>query len=301
MSDDLDDAIADEDLINIAEKDFDEGIDNEDLIDLVETDLDDGVADQDLMNLVQQVTSEPCQSEAHTPAFAKLNWGTPKRYQPQHQSSPRFRQASSPTKAVSGQNKTLVPVSSSPSYSRQSVLISPTPSALTSHSPTVSSDSFVPRHLVPFADPPVPSLVADRSPIPGVSAHSRIVTHFRLGSALKHAAAGLKTPRSSQPIVELYARVLRSHRDGHRQLFELADVFHYDRPPYLAAEWVGWQGLPYFEIDGAEFLVEGSAKKLCRAVGRIEKSRVRGWRMCILSIWEAHWDDIEAVKGITCI
>ena len=157
-----------------------------------------------------------------------------------------------------------------------------------------------PHGLVPFMRPAFPKLVLDRSPILGLSPNGHLLTQFRLGAAINQAATDSRTINSRPTLVELYARVISSHRDGPRQHFVFGDLFRPDKPPVLPGTWVGWKGVSYWELDGSAFLGPQGNERVCRVVGHIERGEGRRFRMCVLSVWEADWDDIEAVKTIIC-
>ena len=315
QADDGLECICDEDLLDLVNT-FDEDICDEDFANPVNgvdenisdkdclgpsSALEGDICDEDFLELAHTLDDSRARQDEYVPVHPKLNWGTSKRYQ-QPEAHPLSGFVEVPEKGTATEDG-ISSFDELSSFSSQafpaSTLSSSKPTCdLSSTSPALSE---APRHLKPFINPAVPSAVGERSPIAGVSSHPRVVTHFRLGQALNDAAMRNKELRASDAIVELYARVLKSRREGSRQSFELADLFHYTRAPYLSADWVGWKGLPYFELDGAAFLEEGASEKICRAIGRIEKNSGNGWRMCVLSIWEASWDDIDAVKGVVCI
>jgi hypothetical protein len=53
--------------------------------------------------------------------------------------------------------------------------------------------------------------------------------------------------------------------------------------------------------DSGKFLGEDGSGRMCRAVGRMKREEPsKVWKMAILNIWEASWDDVAWVKGIVC-
>ncbi|MCJ1380079.1 hypothetical protein MMC17_003182 [Xylographa soralifera] len=154
-------------------------------------------------------------------------------------------------------------------------------------------------NALPFARPTFPSLVLDRSPILGVSSSSFLRTCFRVGEALNLATQAFNT--STHPLIELYARVTYSHRVGVEQFIQFADLFRSEKPPFLNGSFVGWKGVDLWDNDSKAFLGNTGKGKIARCVGRIKRDEAgRGWKMMVLSIWEADWDDVGYVKGIVC-
>ncbi|KAI9666883.1 MAG: hypothetical protein M1831_001388 [Alyxoria varia] len=150
---------------------------------------------------------------------------------------------------------------------------------------------------VPIVRPPFPAAVQDRSPVIGLAPTKVLRTCFRIGEALN---VGSTTFRLGHDIViELYACVSSSCRDKEsgKQSFELRDIYHPDRPPYLKASYEGWKGVDLYESETSAFL-ENGRYRLCRCLGRMIKEK--GCVLEVVSIWEADWEDIEYVKGIMC-
>ncbi|KAI9781759.1 MAG: hypothetical protein M1839_005752 [Geoglossum umbratile] len=148
----------------------------------------------------------------------------------------------------------------------------------------------------PFVRPPFPERVQDRSPIVGLSSKTLLRTCFRVGEALR---AGSHAGRWGQDaIIELYARVVFSSRDGWKQHFQFADLFH-DRPPFLSGTYEIFHGTNLWERDSARFLAEDGSGKMCRCIGRMRRAGA-DWKLVVLNIWEAAWDDVAWAKGIAC-
>jgi hypothetical protein len=121
-------------------------------------------------------------------------------------------------------------------------------------------------------------------------------TCFRIGEALN---VGCNANRNGKTvIIELYAQVSSSWReeDGIKQHFVFADLFH-NHPPYLEGSYDLWKGVELWDYDSGRFL--NSSSKLCRCIGKLKKDNKK-WKLTILNIWEASWDDIEWVQAIIC-
>jgi hypothetical protein len=155
-------------------------------------------------------------------------------------------------------------------------------------------------NALPFARPPFPSKVLDRSPILGLSSSPLLRTCFRIGEALNAATVASHT--TLDPLIELYARVTYSQRVGVEQFFQFADLFRSERPPFLNGSYVGWKSVDLWDCDSKYFLGETGKGKIARCVGKLKRDEKRrgSWKMVIFSIWEASWDDVGYVKGIVC-
>lgn len=155
--------------------------------------------------------------------------------------------------------------------------------------------------LEPFVRPPFPKRVHDRSPIFGISSSGALRTCFRIGEALNAASAALRT--GTDVIIELFARVSASTREqaGYKQRIEFADIFHSERPPFLSGTYDLWKDGGRWEEESRVFLDEYGTGKICRAVGRLKKDKdTKMWKMAVLNIQQASWDDVAWVKGIVC-
>lgn len=187
--------------------------------------------------------------------------------------------------------------SSAPEAARTTavVLLPPSPRQ---HPPRPASD----RPLEPFVRPPFPKPVRDRSPIVELTSSGVLRTCFRIGEALNAASLAFRT--GSDVIVELFARVSASsrEREGFRQHFDFADLFHSERPPYLSGTYKLWKDGGRWEEDSRPFLDEEGTGKMCRAVGRLKRDTdTKAWKMAVLNIWEATWDDVAWAKGVVCV
>ncbi|KAK4160042.1 hypothetical protein QBC43DRAFT_304108 [Cladorrhinum sp. PSN259] len=156
----------------------------------------------------------------------------------------------------------------------------------------------------PFARPPFPTPLRDKSPITGISRAMVFRTCFRAGHFI---AEGNRCDRQKQDaIFELFARVTFSSREnGQRvQHFQFADMFK-DQQPYPSGILNGWKTGSLLEKHSAAFLQIGSNNgeaKMCRCICRLkrEKKNELGWVVDILSIEEANWDDVQVVRGVVC-
>ncbi|KAI9847459.1 MAG: hypothetical protein M1837_002360 [Sclerophora amabilis] len=155
----------------------------------------------------------------------------------------------------------------------------------------------------PLGRSSIPSPVPVRGPVvPGISAHPCLRTYFRIFEALQE---GTKAHHDNYPvIIELYARVANSQReaDCSRQHFQFKDLFH-ERPPFVNGTQSAWEGKGFkglWEEDTAGFLDDQKRDRMARVVGKIERRPEDsvGWRINVLSIWEATWEDIEWARGI---
>ncbi|QDS72445.1 hypothetical protein FKW77_009456 [Venturia effusa] len=161
----------------------------------------------------------------------------------------------------------------------------------------------------PILRPPFPNPIRDHSPLIGVTPSLTLKTCFRIGECLNVGCTSARTSNTQSSdaiLIELYAKVVSSHRDpnGVTQHFLLADLFHEKRGPFLDAACETWRGSELWEYDCARFLcareASGGEKKLCRAVGRMKRECGGKWRFVVLNIWEATWEDVEFVRGIVC-
>ena len=148
---------------------------------------------------------------------------------------------------------------------------------------------------IPFIRSCFPALARDRSPIHGLSNRTALRTCIRIGEALK---AACQAPRTNiDAVIELYARVIDSLREGHKQLFTFADLFT-DKPPYLTGAYGVWKGVGLWDQDSAAFLGEEGKGKMCRVLGRIKREKGRRYEMTILSVWECGWEEVGIAKGV---
>ncbi|OCK76213.1 hypothetical protein K432DRAFT_306852 [Lepidopterella palustris CBS 459.81] len=150
----------------------------------------------------------------------------------------------------------------------------------------------------PIIRPPFPDQSRDRSPIIGLSADMSLRTCFRVGEALN---VGCQAVRNSKTvIIELYARVTSSWREPESgiQNFLFCDLFH-DHPPFMNGVYELWKGVELWDYDSGRFLVSSEQIRMCRCIGKMKRDGKR-WKLVILNIWEAAWEDIDFVKGIVC-
>ena len=82
------------------------------------------------------------------------------------------------------------------------------------------------------------------------------------------------------------------------------DLYH-DRPPYLEGICELWNQSKLWELDTRSFLDAEKRQEgvLCRVIARMKtkdgsNGKRIGWRLEVLSVWEAGWEDVEFVAGI---
>lgn len=161
----------------------------------------------------------------------------------------------------------------------------------------------------PIVRPRFPKAIHDRSPLLNVSSALVLRVCFRIGEAINIAALDARSSSSHTTegsLVELYARVLESHRpatqNNARQEFVFGDVWSC-KGPRLKGMWAGWKGSALFDREGTKLLtddeVASSQAKMCRAVGRMKRQNEE-WNYIIASIWECDWQDLMSVQGVVC-
>lgn len=154
--------------------------------------------------------------------------------------------------------------------------------------------------MKPIVRPPFPEQVRDRSPVVGLTPNRLLRTCFRVGEAINASRHAMRNGKNV--LVELYARVLRSHRDETKQHFVLCDLFH-GNPPFLRAEYDAaiWRSVPLYEIDSKVFLGDGRSadeSKVCRCILTTKNCGNKEWVATMLNIWPAKQEDIQWVEGI---
>jgi hypothetical protein len=99
-------------------------------------------------------------------------------------------------------------------------------------------------------------------------------------------------------ILDIYARVASSSRDGRKQHFMFKDLYH-DKPPFLEGDSELWSQSRLWDLDGKAFLdaEEKSEGVMCRVVAKMKRDGTK-WRLEVLSIWQAEWEDVEVVAGV---
>ena len=245
-----------------------------------EDSFEDDDLDEELVKLTSpsKTTTSPLSSPS--PSSPKLKWLPSKYFTP----------------SQAGQVSTL---SSSPRSS------SPLPSPVKISNP--SSYIGSPPHVILFSrsgDPipfpllPIPKPCRDRSPIHDLSPSPTIRTCFRIPEAL--SAAATATHSSSDILIELYARVAHSHREGVQQHFRFGDLFGAETGPALNGRFALWEGCPLYDHDSVVFLGEEGKGKMARAVGRMKREVGKAWEMMVLSVWEVEWEEIGVVRGTVC-
>ena len=251
--------------------------------DFLDDELDAGVLDlaDKASKESHQTLLTPLNDEPTTP---KLQWRAPQLYK-----SIRSSPISSKLRESSPVQKSLA-----------STLVEPHPEA--------ERTAPLAKHLIafgvngkalPFVRPIFPAMIQDRSPILGLSSSSCLRTCFRIGEALN--AATIASHTNMHHLTELYARVTYSKLDGVEQFFQFADLFRPERPPYLNGSYIGWKGSDLWETDTKPFLGQLSGGKIARCIGKMKRDETtKMWKMVVLNIWEATWEDVGYVKGIVC-
>jgi len=137
----------------------------------------------------------------------------------------------------------------------------------------------------------------DRTSLAGVSNTSALRTCFRVGEALNTGCHAVRNNRSL--ILELYARVTSSWRDekpSRKQHFIFGDLYH-DKPPFINGTFELWDQSTLWDEDSKPFLAASSSGMLCRMIAKMKRDGA-SWRLEILNIWQADWDDIEHAADI---
>jgi hypothetical protein len=151
----------------------------------------------------------------------------------------------------------------------------------------------------PVARKPFPAPVLAHSLILGLSNSIVLKTCFRLGEALNAGCSA--TRRNENVILEIYARVVASWRDGppwQKQHFVLRDLYH-DNPPHLLGVYRHWNQSRLWAADSEIFLDAQGPGIKARIIG-IMKREGLSWSLQILNIWQASWEDIDTVADIYC-
>ena len=104
-------------------------------------------------------------------------------------------------------------------------------------------------------------------------------------------------------LLEIYARVTSSHREGRKQHFVFKDLYH-DQPPHLEGSFELWNQSRLWDLDSKAFLDMTEGGRMCRAIAKMKRDVAAGatggakWRLEVLSIWEATWEDVDFVAGV---
>lgn len=151
---------------------------------------------------------------------------------------------------------------------------------------------------VPVVRQSFPPPILDRSPIFGATNGTILKTCFRIGEALN---VGCQAVRMNRPVLlELYARVKGSWRvqkgKGRKQHFVFHDLYH-DNPPHVNGTFELCGQSELWDLDVSAFLAKREEGIMCRVIGRMKREEMR-WSLVVLNIWEAGWDDVDAVAAI---
>lgn len=137
----------------------------------------------------------------------------------------------------------------------------------------------------------------DRSSLFGVSNINALRTCFRVGEALNAGCQAVRNNRNL--IIELYARITSSWREpkpSRKQHFIINDLYH-DKPPFINGTFELWDQSKLWDQDSRPFIKAGADGMICRLIGRMKRDGTQ-WKLEILSIWQADWEDVEHVAGI---
>ena len=153
---------------------------------------------------------------------------------------------------------------------------------------------------LPFIRPPFPIPVPDRSSILSFSPAPLLRTCFRIGEAISATTTASHT--NTDIVIELYARIDLSTRQGVKQNFVFADLFAPEHGPYLRGSSEIWKGVEVWDNDAKGLVGNEGRGKMVRVVGKMEREREKAhvWWMRVLSVMEVGWEDVEWVKGIIC-
>lgn len=174
-----------------------------------------------------------------------------------------------------------------------------------SHLRSIADDAHEYLPLAPFARPPFPARVRDRSPVTGITSSCVLRTCFRIGEALR--AGSLCSRTNQDAVIELFCRVTFSSReDGcHRQHFQFGDLFHADPPfvngvveNYMAGGALGEAESRALVTVGMERR-EGNMGEMVRVLGRLKRVvKGAGWVLEVLNVRKTDWEEVRWTKRI---
>ena len=154
------------------------------------------------------------------------------------------------------------------------------------------------ERLQPFARPVFPSIIPDRSPVVGLSAHSFLRVCFRVGEMYKEGSRC--NALGGDAIIELFARVGFSSREPGtiKQHFQFLDLWH-DRPPIVTGILGNYKTTALAESESQVFL-DGPGGKMARCLGRLKRDSKSntGWVLNIINIRETDWEEISWTRRI---
>lgn len=137
----------------------------------------------------------------------------------------------------------------------------------------------------------------DRTSLSGVTNTSALRTCFRLGEALNTGCHAVRNNRNI--VLELYARIASSWRDdkpSRKQHFVIHDLYH-DKPPFINGTCELWDQSVLWDQDSKPFLGASASGMKCRMIAKMKRDGGK-WRLEILNIWEADWDDVDHAAAI---
>lgn len=102
-------------------------------------------------------------------------------------------------------------------------------------------------------------------------------------------------------MLEFYARITKSWREptpSRKQHFVIHDLYH-DRPPFLNGTFELWDQSALWDEHSRPFLAAGDGENgmKCRMIARMKRDGTK-WRLEILNVRQAEWEEVEHVAGI---
>ncbi|KAI1472857.1 uncharacterized protein F4812DRAFT_29354 [Daldinia caldariorum] len=155
--------------------------------------------------------------------------------------------------------------------------------------------------LKPFARPPFPEKVRDRSAVSELSPRMVLRTCFRIGELVNQAIYCLN--HRQDVIFELFARVTYSSRESlqRNQHFQFVDLFK-DQLPYPVGVLSNWRVDTQLDRQSAAFLGTSAGPRLCRCMckPRRDPKTAIGLTLVITAIKKIDWVDIRLAKRTVC-
>lgn len=142
---------------------------------------------------------------------------------------------------------------------------------------------------------PFPKQVEDRSPVIGIAANSVLRTCFRIGDALNTGCQAVRMGKIV--VIDMYARVKSSWREGAEQRFVFSDL-HHSKPPFMDGVFGSSKETIQSIHLASRFLDDEENEKMCRVIGSMRRKAGAKWEMIIRSVRETSWAEVEYVAGI---
>ncbi|TQS33900.1 hypothetical protein Golomagni_05741 [Golovinomyces magnicellulatus] len=150
----------------------------------------------------------------------------------------------------------------------------------------------------PFARPEFPPLASDDGPIIGLSSENFLRVCFRIGELIK--VAGRCTTLKQTPVIELFARVINSHREPNttRQAFQFTDMWH-NRPPFPRGFLMNYEATRLINQESKVF-IDNDQKLMSRVLATIRRDANQscGWILHIINIRETDWEEVSWTRKI---